>query len=119
MHVSRITRPVEDGLFLRFCPRDPVFSTDYRLLTTVYRLASLSMSPGAVNRSVIVKRSIVIASVGQRMAHRPQRMQRSSSFTIAESGRPLAPVAWHPASAGSLPSAELQEECLWRAAGSR
>ena len=47
---------------------------------------------------VIVKRSIVIASVGQRMAHRPQRMQRSSSFTMADSGRP-------PASARSVSAA--------------
>ena len=29
------------------------------------------------------KRSIVIASVGQRMAHRPQRMQRVSSLSMA------------------------------------
>ena len=39
---------------------------------------------------MIWKRSIVMASVGQRMAHSPQRMQRSSSLTIAESGRPFA-----------------------------
>ena len=44
---------------------------------------------GGAQRSLIVKRSIVMASVGQRMAHRPQRMQRSSSLTIAESGRPF------------------------------
>ena len=31
-----------------------------------------------------------MASVGQRTAHRPQRMQRSSSLIIAESGRPFA-----------------------------
>ena len=36
-----------------------------------------------VQRSVIENFSIVIASVGQRIAHRPHRMQRSSSFTIA------------------------------------
>ncbi len=44
-------------------------------------------APGT-SRSVIVNRSIVIASVGQRMAHSPHRMHRSSSLTIAESGRP-------------------------------
>ena len=40
--------------------------------------------------SVIWNFSIVMASVGQRTAQRPQRMQRSSSLTIAESGRPFA-----------------------------
>ena len=33
---------------------------------------------------------MVMASVGQRTAHRPQRMQRSSSLIMAESGRPFA-----------------------------
>ena len=40
----------------------------------------------------MLKRSIVIASVGQRTAHRPHRMQRSSSLIIADSGKP-APSA--------------------------
>ena len=38
---------------------------------------------------MIVKRSIVIASVGQRTAQSPQRMHLSSSLTIAERGRPF------------------------------
>ena len=42
--------------------------------------------------SVMLKRSIVIAPVGQRTAHRPQRMHRSSSLINAASGRSRLPV---------------------------
>ena len=54
-------------------------------LTAVLASISLSiLACGPANRSVIENRSIVIASVGQRIAQRPQRMQRSSSLTIAD-----------------------------------
>ena len=51
--------------------------------------------------TVVSKCSIVIASVGQRSAHSPQRMQWSSSFTITTASAPAPastrsyrPSAW-------------------------
>ena len=73
-----------------------------------------SRRAGAAKRSVIGKRSIVMASVGQRTAHSPQRMQRSSSLTIAESGRPFASARAASARASRPRRARAPRTGRWR-----
>ena len=61
----------------------------------------------SVHCSVMVNRSIVIASVGQRVAHSPHRMHRSSSLIMAASGRPVDAALASSASGGAWTSALL------------